>query len=57
MTAPNVHETPPISEIRLRTQQKFGIRPCLWQLKVAQALLKGNQDVLCIAGTGMGKTL
>ncbi|KAG1793668.1 uncharacterized protein HD556DRAFT_1217435, partial [Suillus plorans] len=31
--------------------------PCLWQLKVAHALLKGDQDVLCIAGTGMGKTL
>ncbi|KAG1736671.1 P-loop containing nucleoside triphosphate hydrolase protein [Suillus paluster] len=57
MTAPNLHETPSLSEIRLRTEQKFGVRPCLWQLKVARALLQGNQDVLCIAGTGMGKTL
>ncbi|KAG1896740.1 uncharacterized protein F5891DRAFT_906803, partial [Suillus fuscotomentosus] len=31
--------------------------PCLWQLKVAQALLKGDSDVICTAGTGMGKTL
>ncbi|KAF9222188.1 hypothetical protein BS17DRAFT_636574, partial [Gyrodon lividus] len=31
--------------------------PCLWQLKVAEALLKGDQDVLCVAGTRMGKTL
>ncbi|KAG0701802.1 hypothetical protein DFH29DRAFT_757003, partial [Suillus ampliporus] len=31
--------------------------PCLWQLKVARALLQGNHDVLCIAGTGVGKTL
>ncbi|KAG1898743.1 P-loop containing nucleoside triphosphate hydrolase protein, partial [Suillus fuscotomentosus] len=31
--------------------------PCLWQVKVAQALLKGDHDVLCTAGTGMGKTL
>ncbi|KIK82260.1 hypothetical protein PAXRUDRAFT_75572, partial [Paxillus rubicundulus Ve08.2h10] len=31
--------------------------PCLWQLKVAKALLKGDKDVLCTAGTGMGKTL
>ncbi|KAG1902957.1 uncharacterized protein F5891DRAFT_893135, partial [Suillus fuscotomentosus] len=29
----------------------------LWQLKVAEALLKGDHDVLCTAGTGMGKTL
>ncbi|KAG2035193.1 hypothetical protein BDR03DRAFT_868433, partial [Suillus americanus] len=27
------------------------------QLKVAEALLKGDCDVLCTAGTGMGKTL
>ncbi|KAG2367212.1 P-loop containing nucleoside triphosphate hydrolase protein [Suillus spraguei] len=57
MTAPNILETPSLSEIRLRTLQKFGIRPCLWQLKVAHALLQGNKDVLCIVGTGMGKTL
>ncbi|KIK91642.1 hypothetical protein PAXRUDRAFT_149057, partial [Paxillus rubicundulus Ve08.2h10] len=31
--------------------------PCLWQLKVAEAFLKGDKDVLCTAGTGMGKTL
>ncbi|KAG1762233.1 hypothetical protein EDD22DRAFT_759432, partial [Suillus occidentalis] len=31
--------------------------PCLWQLKLADALLKGDQDIVCIAGTGMGKTL
>ncbi|KIJ64213.1 hypothetical protein HYDPIDRAFT_71054, partial [Hydnomerulius pinastri MD-312] len=43
--------------IRECTQQVFGVRPCLWQLKVAEALLKGDKDVLCTAGTGMGKTL
>ncbi|KIJ21128.1 hypothetical protein PAXINDRAFT_66325, partial [Paxillus involutus ATCC 200175] len=31
--------------------------PCLWQLKVAEVLLKGDKDILCTAGTGMGKTL
>ncbi|KIK80141.1 hypothetical protein PAXRUDRAFT_159465, partial [Paxillus rubicundulus Ve08.2h10] len=31
--------------------------PCLWQPKVAEALLKGDQEVLCVAATGMGKTL
>ncbi|KAG2039344.1 hypothetical protein BDR03DRAFT_860155 [Suillus americanus] len=57
MTAPNLRETPTLSEIYLKTQEKFGVHPCLWQLKVAHALLKGDWDVMCIAGTGMGKTL
>ena len=35
----------------------FGVKPCLWQVKVAQALLKGDKDVVCTVGTGMGKTL
>src|SRR5258705_13940267 len=48
---------PSIAEVRQRTQQVFGIKPCLWQVKVIQALLKGDKDVLCTAGTGMGKTL
>lgn len=46
-----------ITDVRQHTQHVFGIRPCLWQVKVAQALLKGDKDVLCTAGTGMGKTL
>ncbi|KIO12248.1 hypothetical protein M404DRAFT_44354, partial [Pisolithus tinctorius Marx 270] len=28
-----------------------------WQLQVAEAILKGGRNVLCIARTGMGKTL
>ncbi|KAI6119773.1 P-loop containing nucleoside triphosphate hydrolase protein [Pisolithus croceorrhizus] len=48
---------PTLSEIRYHVQDKFGICPCHWQLKVAEALLKGDSDVVCIAGTGMGKTL
>ncbi|KAI6096545.1 hypothetical protein EV401DRAFT_1880137, partial [Pisolithus croceorrhizus] len=39
------------------TQQFFGVWPCLWQLKVAETILKGAKDVICIAGTGMGKML
>ncbi|KIO02948.1 hypothetical protein M404DRAFT_146643, partial [Pisolithus tinctorius Marx 270] len=31
--------------------------PCLWQAKAAQAFLQGNKDIVCIAGTSMGKTL
>ncbi|KAF9234418.1 hypothetical protein BU15DRAFT_52661, partial [Melanogaster broomeanus] len=48
---------PSLPDIRAQTQKVFGVRPCLWQLKVAETLLKGGKDVICIAGTGMGKTL
>ncbi|KIK12390.1 hypothetical protein PISMIDRAFT_45357, partial [Pisolithus microcarpus 441] len=48
---------PSLSNIRTSTQQFFGVRPCLWQLKVAETILKGDNDVICVAGTGMGKTL
>ncbi|KAG2064802.1 hypothetical protein BDR04DRAFT_1034384 [Suillus decipiens] len=50
-------EIPSLSQIQSVTQEKFGVRACLWQLKVAEALLKGDCDVLCTAGMGMGKTL
>ena len=29
----------------------------MWQLKVADAFLQNDHDIICIAGTGMGKTL
>ncbi|KIK72934.1 hypothetical protein PAXRUDRAFT_21420 [Paxillus rubicundulus Ve08.2h10] len=48
---------PSISDIRKCAEEILGVRPCLWQLKVVEALLKRDQDMLCIAGTGMGKTL
>ncbi|KAG6380009.1 hypothetical protein JVT61DRAFT_8082 [Boletus reticuloceps] len=60
-TSPNrVHPSTPvpsISDIRKCAEEILKLRPCLWQLKVVEALLKRDQDVLCIAGTGMGKTL
>ncbi|KAI0738168.1 hypothetical protein C8Q80DRAFT_1060062, partial [Daedaleopsis nitida] len=31
--------------------------PYLWQCHAAIALLKGDRDVVCISGTGSGKTL
>lgn len=46
-----------ISNIQKLTEEILNVRPCLWQLKVVEALLKRDQDVLCVAGTGMGKTL
>ena len=45
------------TEIQKRTHEIFGVRPCLWQVKVATAILHGDKDVICMAGTGMGKTL
>ncbi|KAF9222169.1 hypothetical protein BS17DRAFT_709341 [Gyrodon lividus] len=48
---------PALSDIQQHTLEVFSVCPCLWQLKVAEALLKGDKDVLCTAGTGMGKTL
>ncbi|KIK32303.1 hypothetical protein CY34DRAFT_27239 [Suillus luteus UH-Slu-Lm8-n1] len=50
-------QIPTFADIRSRALEKFSVKPCLWQLKVVQTLLKGDQDVVCTAGTGMGKTL
>ncbi|THH18248.1 hypothetical protein EW146_g2695 [Bondarzewia mesenterica] len=48
---------PLLSQIRDKTSQIFGRRPCTWQLKAVEAVLKRDRDVVCIAGTGSGKTL
>ncbi|KAI5992685.1 P-loop containing nucleoside triphosphate hydrolase protein [Pisolithus albus] len=48
---------PSLTNIRTHTQRVFGVRPCLWQLRVAETILKGEKDVMCVVGTGMGKTL
>ncbi|KIJ18403.1 hypothetical protein PAXINDRAFT_70931, partial [Paxillus involutus ATCC 200175] len=40
-----------------KAQECFGKRACLWQLQIAEAFLKGDHDIVCIAGTSMGKTL
>ncbi|KIK79506.1 hypothetical protein PAXRUDRAFT_140506 [Paxillus rubicundulus Ve08.2h10] len=50
-------EAPSLSTIQDKAQQCFGKRACLWQLKIAEAFLKGDCDIVCIAGTSMGKTL
>ncbi|KAF9219082.1 hypothetical protein BS17DRAFT_789990 [Gyrodon lividus] len=60
MATPSLNQSgtlPSIFDIRQRAEEILGVRPCLWQLKVVEALLKRDQDVLCIAGTGMGKIL
>jgi len=48
---------PSYSEIWDCTEKAFGLCPCLWQIKVTEAILKRNRDVVSIAGMGMGKTL
>ncbi|KAJ3555330.1 hypothetical protein NM688_g2638 [Phlebia brevispora] len=48
---------PTHAELQERTQQVFGRRPCRWQCKVAQAILKRQNDVVNTAPTGSGKTL
>jgi superfamily II DNA helicase RecQ len=46
-----------LSQIRDRVERCFGYRPCLWQIRVVQALLKNNKDVVSISATGSGKSL
>lgn len=48
---------PSIDEIRAKTLQAFKRRPCLWQCEVTRSMLRGDRDVVCISGTGSGKTL
>ena len=62
MTAVPPNQSPPtsiptFSAIQTHTLDIFHVRPCLWQMKVADTILRANNDILCIAGTGMGKTL
>ena len=46
-----------LEELRQVAQKVFGQRPCLWQLRVAEAILQRKQDVILTAATGAGKTL
>ncbi|KAJ3519119.1 hypothetical protein NMY22_g13345 [Coprinellus aureogranulatus] len=48
---------PSVDEIRKIAEEKWGIRPCLWQCEVVQAILRRDGDVISISGTGSGKTL
>ncbi|KAF8238520.1 hypothetical protein L208DRAFT_1241940, partial [Tricholoma matsutake] len=34
-----------------------GVHPCLWQSQIVQSILQQKNDVVSIAGMGMGKTL
>jgi len=48
--------SPSFDEIRAKTLENLGRRPCLWQVCVCDAILRG-QDVISLAATGSGKTL
>ena len=50
-------EAPPREEIHRKTFEAFGFYPCLWQIRVVEAILKHDRDVISIAATGSGKTL
>lgn len=50
-------DLPTVDEIREKTLRLLGRRPCLWQCKVTLSLLRGDRDIVCVSGTGSGKTL
>lgn len=48
---------PSFNEIRSKTFEYFNKTPCVWQVRICEAVLHGDRDVISIAGTGMGKTM
>ena len=54
----NLHYTDKlVSETRRLCENFLSTSPCLWQIRVAFAILKGESDVICVARTGAGKSL
>jgi superfamily II DNA or RNA helicase len=43
--------------LRATAIEHLGYVPCVWQIKVVEAILKHDGDVVCISATGSGKTL
>jgi superfamily II DNA/RNA helicase len=54
---PSNSEAPSFCDLRALALKCFGKWPCLWQLKVAKAFLQKDHDIVCIAGTSLGKTM
>lgn len=46
-----------VEECRTVCLSTLGASPCLWQLRAAFAVLKGERDVICVARTGAGKSM
>ncbi|TDL14194.1 P-loop containing nucleoside triphosphate hydrolase protein [Rickenella mellea] len=55
MTSTQRHPT--FAEISAKTFQVFRKRPCLLQIKLCSAFLRGSKNIICSAATGFGKTL
>jgi superfamily II DNA helicase RecQ len=55
---PRCPHTMPDDDAEVQTQifEKFGVRPCLWQIQVVHAILACD-DVITVAPTGSGKSL
>ena len=46
-----------VVKAREEVSKVFGVEPCLWQIKVSLAVLRGDKHILSISRTGSGKTL
>ena len=57
MSGKTVGSPIPLEELRQASKNVFGKLPCLWQLRVAEAILQRKKDVILTAATGAGKTL
>lgn len=57
LPAPSTLELPSVDTIQEKTFELLKRHPCLWQCEVTHAILRGDRDIVCILGTGLGKTL
>ncbi|KAF8233043.1 hypothetical protein L208DRAFT_1269085, partial [Tricholoma matsutake] len=46
-----------LSQVRNQVESLFSQCPCLWQIRVVQAILKNDKDIVSVSATGSGKTL
>lgn len=46
-----------VNQVRSLCEATLHSSPCLWQIRAAFAVLKGEKDVICVARTGAGKSL
>lgn len=48
---------PTLDAIRKNTEELLGRRPCHFQMKVCEAFLRGDKNIVASAATGFGKSL
>ena len=57
MSKPRKHTMPDDNvQVQREVEERTGIRPCIWQIKVVHKVLEGV-DVITIAAMGSGKSL